>query len=487
MISKNSYPFSNKYGRYFLASEAEDEYDQIPPEEGEEIPPEDMEGNPPVDDVPPEGELPSYEQQPEIPANLKIIDIKPRKYNFFDIPEDAIDDSLNTPIEPPLDDEGNPIEDPNMLLFDGENPPEGMDPNDPNYIPPEDMNPEELPPEEGQGIQGDIPPENPEDIPPMEEPPIDQPDMNPEGIPTEQPPMDQPIQSPEQPVTPEVQQDITQQEQPQMDMNTPPQEGDFTQNPSPVNQTTNPDGSPMMNQADPNGMLNQAPIQQEGTPQEQPPMGQPIQNTDMQNPDMGATGMNPMNPTGIPPETSPMAPPVDANGVPLDTGADVPPVDAPVIDDDGTTADFAPAEDMTQGADDMGQGVEGDAPLDGAAPEDTGTAGQPGPGLEYDSTRKYTLFKNFMSLSNAIDNYINKLEVKMGNDADETTLLKSATDKLREINDLCYDYITLKFEISTYVQSLLFFQKLVVMIQMVFDMINNGQKSLKKREPQKKQ
>ena len=86
MISKNSYPFSNKYGRYFLASEAEDEYDQIPPEEGEEIPPEDMEGNPPVDDVPPEGEIPSYEQQPEIPANLKIIDIKPRKYNFFDIP-----------------------------------------------------------------------------------------------------------------------------------------------------------------------------------------------------------------------------------------------------------------------------------------------------------------------------------------------------------------------------------------------------------------
>ena len=75
----------------------------------------------------------------------------------------------------------------------------------------------------------------------------------------------------------------------------------------------------------------------------------------------------------------------------------------------------------------------------------------------------------------------------MCNDTDETSLLKTATDKLREINDLCYDYITLKFEISTYVQSLLFFQKLVVMIQMVFDMVDNGQKNLKKREPQKKQ
>ena len=31
MISKNGDPFINKYGRYFLASEAEDEYDQIPP------------------------------------------------------------------------------------------------------------------------------------------------------------------------------------------------------------------------------------------------------------------------------------------------------------------------------------------------------------------------------------------------------------------------------------------------------------------------
>ena len=127
MISKNGDPFINKYGRYFLASEAEDEYDQIPPEENEELPPEEMEGEPPMDDIPPEGELPSYEQQPEIPGNLKIIDIKPRNYSFFDIPEDAVDDSLNTPIEPPLDDEGNPIEDPNMLLFDGETPPEDMD------------------------------------------------------------------------------------------------------------------------------------------------------------------------------------------------------------------------------------------------------------------------------------------------------------------------------------------------------------------------
>ena len=86
-----------------------------------------------------------------------------------------------------------------------------------------------------------------------------------------------------------------------------------------------------------------------------------------------------------------------------------------------------------------------------------------------------------------IDNYISKMELKMGDDANRTAILKTATDKLREINDLCYDYITMKFEISSYVQSLLFFQKLIVMIQLVFEMVSDGNKTLKKQETQKKQ
>lgn len=94
-----------------------------------------------------------------------------------------------------------------------------------------------------------------------------------------------------------------------------------------------------------------------------------------------------------------------------------------------------------------------------------------GPGLEYDSTRKYILFLNYQSLINAVNNYITKLENNLGDDTDSNKILKTSINKLKEIKDLCYDYITMKFETSTYIQSLLFYQNIIVMVQLVFDML----------------
>ena len=148
------------------------------------------------------------------------------------------------------------------------------------------------------------------------------------------------------------------------------------------------------------------------------------------------------------------------------------------------TVDGAETEISTDGPDvdageDFSAGVD-----DGTLPDD-GTTPPPeeqkkGPGLEYDSTRKYNLFQNYLSLSNAINNYITKLENNMGESYDENLVIKSSTEKLREIYQLCYDYMTMKFEISTYVQSLLFFQNLVIMVQMVFDLLGKTKKKLKK-------
>lgn len=121
--------------------------------------------------------------------------------------------------------------------------------------------------------------------------------------------------------------------------------------------------------------------------------------------------------------------------------------------------------------DDNGQPIEGEQ----APAEEV----KRGPGLEYDSTRKYILFENYLSLTNSITNYISKLEVTMGDNINENKIIKTATEKLREIHDLCYDYMTLKFEISTYVQSLLFFQNIVIMIQLVFDLLEKSREKLK--------
>ena len=92
-----------------------------------------------------------------------------------------------------------------------------------------------------------------------------------------------------------------------------------------------------------------------------------------------------------------------------------------------------------------------------------------------------------MSLYNAISNYITKLENNIRDDIQANQIIKEATNRLREIKDLTYDYMTIKFEISTYTQSLVFYQTLIVSVQMVFNLLANIQdEKEKKRETQDK-
>lgn len=126
------------------------------------------------------------------------------------------------------------------------------------------------------------------------------------------------------------------------------------------------------------------------------------------------------------------------------------------VSDDGTTADDTNIDE---------QPTDGDG-TDGQQPK--------GPGLEYDSTRKYKLFQNYMTLINAIDNYIAKLESRMSDDHNINKIFHKAINQLQDIRDLAFDYVTMKFEISTYVQSLLFYENLIVMIQLVFEFIQKS-------------
>ena len=138
------------------------------------------------------------------------------------------------------------------------------------------------------------------------------------------------------------------------------------------------------------------------------------------------------------------------------------------FNDDGTEE---PTDDQT-----------GDTTMDDTA----GTEDKPkGPGVEYDSTRKYVLFQKYISLYNAISNYIGKLENITKDDIEFNQVLKVSTNKLREIKDLTFEYMTIKFKASTYVQSLLFYQQLIVSVQLVFRTISNMNKEVQKKDNKK--
>lgn len=129
-------------------------------------------------------------------------------------------------------------------------------------------------------------------------------------------------------------------------------------------------------------------------------------------------------------------------------------------------------EDFAAGADD-GTNTEGDNPASDNASDTTTDNKITPPGVELDSTRKYNLYKEYMSLYNACDNYISKLENILKNDFEENQIIRISVNNLRDIKDILYDYMTIRFQLNTYVQSLLFYQKMVVAVQLVFNLLKS--------------
>ena len=180
-------------------------------------------------------------------------------------------------------------------------------------------------------------------------------------------------------------------------------------------------------------------------------------------------------------EPAPVETPTDAPAdQPVDDAGEAPAEPAPEGDPNagGETpaeGEDAPAEEPVEddtNFNDM-DGGSGDTTTSTTTSTDSGDNEKKGPGVEYDSTRKYVLFKEYMSLYNAINNYITKLESVINDDIETNRTISEAANRLREIRDLTYDYMTMKYEISTYTQSLLFYQTLIVSVQMVFRLLEN--------------
>ena len=153
----------------------------------------------------------------------------------------------------------------------------------------------------------------------------------------------------------------------------------------------------------------------------------------------------------------------DTSGAGDDTNAD----DAPETGDD---TDFTDAAGDETGVDDDGTT---DAGGEDAANQGTSDEKEK-PGVEYDSTRKYNLFKEYMSLYNACDNYISKLENILKDDTVQNQIIRTSVNNLRDIKDIIYDYMTIKYPINSYIQSLLFYQKIKVSIQLIFSLLKNS-------------
>lgn len=108
----------------------------------------------------------------------------------------------------------------------------------------------------------------------------------------------------------------------------------------------------------------------------------------------------------------------------------------------------------------------------------TGEDGQQerGPGLEYASTRKYILFIKYMDLYSSVQYYLDKMDDLLKDDNYDSHVVKDAKNHMQEEKDLLSAYMTTQYPGSTYVQNLLFYNKMIATVQLIFNQLEISKK-----------
>lgn len=192
---------------------------------------------------------------------------------------------------------------------------------------------------------------------------------------------------------------------------------------------------------------------------------------------------------GDEPETETEQPPEETAQEPAPedtTTTDEPATEEPVADTGGEDAGEAPAEGDTGDGliiDDEDYTAGGDAEVDaggddgGEAPAEGDTGDTPGDTPEgngeeqsdspVEQLYKYNLYKKFQKVLKSIEEYSIELDNIVSDDFEVNAKYKELTAKLKEIESLMEDYMIMKFSKVSFMQSMLFYQRVVTSVDII--------------------
>lgn len=138
--------------------------------------------------------------------------------------------------------------------------------------------------------------------------------------------------------------------------------------------------------------------------------------------------------------------------------------DEPVTDDtdfsDDSAGDASGEEDSStdDGTDDSG---------DGEKPSD-------------EQIRKYSLYKKFTRLNETLDTICDSLSSMMSDNSEINQKYKTVAQKLKELNQLLSEYMILKFASASYIQSMLFYQRSLAIVDINLNILKDLKKEITK-------
>lgn len=155
--------------------------------------------------------------------------------------------------------------------------------------------------------------------------------------------------------------------------------------------------------------------------------------------------------------------------------------DAPADDtgDEGEDAPDAPdtGDDTATDYTDDGDAEGGDTGDDTGGDTDDGTEMTEEERAE--AEKKYHMYKRFVHLYNMIESFIERCRNVVKPDAIQNSVIKTVTNNLSELSDNMFDFMTIKYKTSSYVKIHLYFETVISVVQLNFELLKNNKINLK--------
>ncbi len=201
-------------------------------------------------------------------------------------------------------------------------------------------------------------------------------------------------------------------------------------------------------------------------------------------------------------DDTPEEPPTEDGGDDATTGdentSDEPVSDDTDYSDDSETSDDGSNEDdTTNGGEDNGEVVSDDTDYSDDTSNDENGGDSENPDDENqeqnadqtksnddkmnsirEKTHKHILYKKYMELYSTVNGYIESLDTRLSDDFTLNKKYKILGGKLKNIKNLLSDYMLVQFENATYIQSLLFYQRIIASIDMVLNLLLETNKAI---------
>lgn len=159
-----------------------------------------------------------------------------------------------------------------------------------------------------------------------------------------------------------------------------------------------------------------------------------------------------------------------ANDAGEDTGNDYTADDDPdAAGDDGEDGDAVDDEDT---------GTDYSANADGEGGNnqttDTNQDQEESPEEREEKIKKYHMYKRFIRLYNVIGGFIEKLHGIVKNDPSQNAVIKTVSNSFTELYNNMFDYMTIKYRSTTYIQIWIYYQTVISIVQLNFELLRNN-------------